>query len=99
MRNEPEPALLFFFFCLLEKEKTSAHTLSAHRYNFLVAVSQNGSQVMAVVLTGTEAEVRREEQEMSDITKTRQAAELLSSRAENGTNLFQSQRSSLFFLQ
>ena len=47
-------------------------------------ISQNGSHVLAVVLTGTEAEVRREEQEISEIIKTREAAELLSSRAENG---------------
>jgi len=47
---------------------------------------------MAVVLTGTEAEVRREEQEISDIVKTRQAAELLSSRAEDGKCLLQPQR-------
>lgn len=44
---------------------------------------KNGSQILAVVLTGTEADVRQEEQEIADISKTRHAAELLSTRAGN----------------
>jgi hypothetical protein len=39
---------------------------------------------MAVVLTGTEADVRKEEQELADLTKTRHAAELLSTRVGTG---------------
>ncbi|KAK7113138.1 hypothetical protein V1264_012483 [Littorina saxatilis] len=43
---------------------------------------KNGSQVMAVMITDTEADVKREEQQIADFSKTRQAAELLSTRAE-----------------
>ncbi|KAL8580117.1 hypothetical protein ACOMHN_061231 [Nucella lapillus] len=49
---------------------------------------KNGSQMMAVVLTETEAEVRQKEEEMNEVTRTRQAAELLSTRAENEDDHF-----------
>lgn len=39
---------------------------------------------MAVMITDTEADVKREEQQIADFSKTRQAAELLSTRAETG---------------
>ncbi|XP_076460084.1 NEDD8 ultimate buster 1-like [Babylonia areolata] len=44
---------------------------------------KNGSQVMAVVLTETEGQARQKEEEICDVSRTRQAAELLSTRAEN----------------
>ena len=48
---------------------------------------QNGSQVMTIVLTGTELEVKKAEKEISELTKTREAAELLSRRAEDGKDI------------
>lgn len=39
---------------------------------------------MAVILTGTEAEILKHEQDVSEVFKTREAAELLSLRAEEG---------------
>lgn len=50
-----------------------------------LSVLQNGSQVMLVVLSGHEvAYMDHHDEEVSAVSKTREAAELLSSRAEEG---------------
>lgn len=49
---------------------------------------RTGSQVMVVILSATEAEVVQHEQNVSAVSKTREAAELLSARAEADDDTF-----------